>query len=179
MKIYKYDLYRYFGDKKRSLFQFLFPALEIRYIKWFRKTQKKRSLFSTLILRLISKKTHIQIPPECNIGPGFQILHFGRIVFNHHVIVGQNCTVCPGVLIGQEDRGTRRGNPVLGDYVFVGTNAVIVGKVRIGSNVMIAPNSFINFDVPDNSIVVGNPGRVISSENATEQYIKNAIKVMN
>ena len=52
-----------------------------------------------------------------------------------------------------------------------GANAVIVGKINIGNNVLIAPNSYVNFDVPDNSIVIGNPGKIIHKDNATEGYI--------
>ncbi len=48
---------------------------------------------------------------------------------------------------------------------------MIVGKIKIGNNVLIAANSYVNFDVPDNSIVIGNPGKIIHRENATEGYI--------
>ena len=65
--------------------------------------------------------------------------------------------------------------PKLGDYVWIGTNAIIVGKIEIGNNVMIAPGAFVNFDVPCNSIVIGNPGRIISKENATLGYINNIL----
>lgn len=40
---------------------------------------------------------------------------------------------------------------------------------------MIAPLDFVNFDVPDNSIVIGNPGRIIPRENATEGYLQNRV----
>lgn len=42
---------------------------------------------------------------------------------------------------------------------------------RIGDDVLIAPNAYVNFDVPSHSVVVGNPGKIISRENATEGYI--------
>jgi len=74
-------------------------------------------------------------------------------------------------------RGARKGSPVLGDFVWVGINAAIVGNVRIGNDVLIAPNSYINFDVPDHSIVIGNPGKIIHKENATEGYINNRVEV--
>lgn len=175
--LFRFDLYRYYGGNRRSVVQVLFPAYEIKYIKWLRRTQVDNNFINRIRLRKISKYTHIQIPPQCKIGPGFQILHFGRIIFNHHVEIGSNCTVCPGVLIGQEERegGARKGNPIIGNNVFIGANSSIVGKVRIGNNVIIAPNSYINFDVPDNSIVIGNPGKIISRENASDGYIKNPI----
>lgn len=48
---------------------------------------------------------------------------------------------------------------------------MIVGKITIGSNTLIAPNSYVNFDVPDNSIVLGNPAKIINNDNATKDYI--------
>ena len=80
-----------------------------------------------------------------------------------------------GCTIGRENRGKRNGAPTLGDNVWVGTNAVVCGKIKIGSDVMIAPNSFVNFDVPDHSVVVGNPGRIFHKDYATEGYITNTI----
>lgn len=59
----------------------------------------------------------------------------------------------------------------IGNSVFVGINATIVGKVRIGSDVLIAPNSYVNFDVPDHSIVIGNPGIIYHSDSAIEGYV--------
>ena len=47
----------------------------------------------------------------------------------------------------------------------------IVGNITIGDDVLIAPNAYVNFDVPSHSVVVGNPGKIISRENATEGYI--------
>lgn len=63
------------------------------------------------------------------------------------------------------------GVPTIGNDVWIGPNAVIVGKINIGDNVLIAANSYVNFDVPSNSIVIGNPGRIIPSAKATEGYI--------
>ncbi|MGQ7199562.1 hypothetical protein ACUOA9_41025, partial [Escherichia sp. HC-TM1] len=62
------------------------------------------------------------------------------------------------------------------DKVWIGPSAIIVGKIKIGSNVLIAPGAYVNFDVPNNSIVVGNPGKIIYSENATEGYIQNTFE---
>ncbi len=55
--------------------------------------------------------------------------------------------------------------------MFIGINATIIGNIRIGNDVMIAPNSFVNFDVPDHSIVIGNPAKVIKKVDATIGYV--------
>ena len=83
--------------------------------------------------------------------------------------------MAPGVTIGQENRGKRKGCPVIGDNCWIGTNAVIVGKITIGNDVLIAPLSFVNFDVPSHSIVIGNPAKIIHKENATHEYINRTV----
>lgn len=87
----------------------------------------------------------------------------------------KNCNVYNGVTIGKEKRGKREGYPVIKDCVWIGANAVIVGAITIGNDVLIAPNTFINFDVPDHSIVIGNPAKIIERENATKSYIEYKI----
>lgn len=174
-EFFKKDLYRYFGDKKISLAQKLLMPPEIRYLKQLRKTQKKKSALNFLKLKKMQYKTHIQIGAETKIGEGLYIGHTGRLIINKDAVIGKNCNLATGVTIGQENRGKRKGCPVIGDNVWVGTNAVIVGNIKIGNDVMIAPLTFVNFDVPDHSIVVGNPAKVISRENATEGYINHTV----
>ena len=55
----------------------------------------------------------------------------------------------------------------------MGVNSTIVGNITIGDDVLIAPNSYVNFDVPPHSIVIGNPGKIIHREKATQDYINN------
>lgn len=87
--------------------------------------------------------------------------------------MGANCNVHKGVTIGQENRGRRKGAPCIGDGVWMGVNSTIVGGITIGDDVLIAPNSYVNFDVPSHSIVIGNPAKIIHRDNATESYIEN------
>ena len=114
----------------------------------------------------------IEIPPETTIGKGFYIGHLGGIAINKESVIGSYCSISCGVVLGVSLRGEKKGCPTIGDRVWIGPNAVIVGKVMIGDNVLIAPNSYVNVDVPSNSIVIGNPCKIIPSENATEGYIK-------
>ena len=76
---------------------------------------------------------------------------------------------------GKEKRGIREGCPTIADEVWIGANAVVVGRIQIGSDVLIAPGAYVNFDVPSHSIVVGNPAKIVAKENATEKYIKNTV----
>lgn len=70
-----------------------------------------------------------------------------------------------------------QGVPTIADNVWIGTNAVIVGGINVGTDVLIAPNAFVNFDVPPHSVVVGNPAKIISRENATDGYIERPVEL--
>ena len=67
------------------------------------------------------------------------------------------------------------GIPVIGDKVWIGVNATIVGAIKVGNDVLIAPNTYVNCDVPDHSIVFGNPCIIKHRDNATGGYINRTI----
>lgn len=119
--------------------------------------------------------------PYCNdistvdIGRGLYIGHPYCITVNAGAVLGNNVNIHKGVTIGQENRGRREGTPVIGSNVYIGVNAVVCGKITVGDNVLIAANSFVNFDVPSGSIVVGNPGVIKPCESATEGYVNRKV----
>lgn len=104
------------------------------------------------------------------IGRGLRIVHFGQIVIHPEAVIGKNFNIYHGCTIGQSD-GKSAGVPTIGDNVIMQTNAVVAGGIHIGSHVLIGPNTFVNFDVPDGCIVIGNPGKIIVREKASESYI--------
>lgn len=112
---------------------------------------------------------------KLDIGPGLYMGHVHGITLNPKVKIGKNCNIHKGVTIGQENRGKRKGVPVIGDEVWIGINATIVGNIHIGNDVLIAPGAYINFDVPDHSIVVGNPGVIRHAVHATDGYINRKV----
>lgn len=131
----------------------------------------------TFKLKRLDKKYAFHIPANTEIQEGLFIGHHGPITINTMANIGKNCNIATGVTIGRENRGKRIGAPTIGNSVWIGTNAVIVGKITIGDNVLIAPGAYINFDVPSNSIVIGNPGKIILNRmNATEGYCHNRIE---
>ncbi|WP_418603869.1 serine O-acetyltransferase [Hwangdonia sp.] len=93
------------------------------------------------------------------------INHFGAIIINRKAKIGKNCNIAPSTTIGQANLGKLKGYPSIGDKVWIGTGVGTVGNIQIGNNVLIAPNSFVNIDVPDNSLVLGNPAKVIAKHN--------------
>ena len=179
MKSYKYDIYRYYGKYEESLRQRIVRPKELKFIITFRNLNNCNNIiarcFYSFKLRRLRAKTFIQIPPNTKIGKGFYIGHCGRIIINHKVIIGKNCNIATGVTIGQENRGKREGCPTIGDSVWIGTNSVIVGNIKIGNDVLVAPLAYVNFNVPDHSIVIGNPATIIPRKNATEKYIEKTV----
>lgn len=177
--IFKKDLYRYYGSSGEPFLKKIFRPLELKYISVFRKANSCKFLplkcFYMFRLLRLSYKTQIQIPARTSIGEGLYIGHLGRVIIHPDAKLGKNVNIGTGVTIGMENRGKRKGTPVISDNCWIGTNAVIVGNVKIGTDVLIAPLSFVNFDVPDHSIVIGNPAQIISKENATEDYICNRV----
>ena len=173
------DLYRYYGEKGESFIKRLLRPTELKYIALFRKAEKCKfkplKLYYTVKLKLMSYKTQIQIPARTKIDEGFYIGHTGRVVINPEAELGKNMNIAAGVTIGYENRGERKGAPKFDGHCWIGTNSVVVGNIKIGEDVMIAPLTFVNFDVPSHSIVIGNPAKIIHRENATEDYIENRV----
>lgn len=174
------DLYRYNCLKgfKGFMKGMMIPGFRFTYL--LRKAGKygKYSLpgmFYKVILKYYSYKYGFQISPETSIGGGLFIGHFGTIVINKYAIIGENCNIAHGVTIGKANRGKLKGYPTIGNKVWIGTNSVIVGNINIGSNVLISPCSFINFDIPDNSLVIGNS--IKHRDNPTEGYISNLLEL--
>ena len=166
-KIYKLDLFRYGGGGDSFTKNWLF---------FFRKAQCSRNKFVrklyTLLYQRMSCCRGIEISHLGKIGSGLYLGHFYNITINAGSVIGKNCNIHKGVTIGRENRGKREGCPIIGDKVWIGINAVVCGSIKIGNDVMIAANSFVNQDVPSHSIVIGNPCIIIPKENATEGYVE-------
>lgn len=149
---------------------------ELKVIKAYRFAQvNKNNLLGKIVSRTLLKryaiKYGISLSRNNQIGKGFLIGHFGRIIINANAIIGDDFVISNGVVIGMDMRGKRKGVPTIGNRVCIHSNSVVVGNIIIGDDVMIAPNTFVNFDVPSHSIVIGNPAEIHHRENATEGFI--------
>lgn len=120
--------------------------------------------------KLIELITGISLPYAAQIGKEFYIGHFGGIILNPGVVIGNNCNISQGVTIGISGKGNRRGVPRIGDNVYIGANAVVAGAIEIGDNVVIGANSLVLKNVPPDTTVVGVPARKINDSNS-EFYI--------
>ena len=111
-----------------------------------------------------------QISLKAKIGRGLSFLHDGPRIIVKDARIGEDCTVGINVVIGY---GYKDGYfaPTIGDRVYIGHNSSVVGNITVGNDVLIAPNSFVNRDVPSHSIVVGN-NQIIKKESPSAPYLK-------
>lgn len=164
------DLTRYPNKKNMPRFQ------------WFyRKAQgcrfKSLKFLYRCLFKIFRDKNLVEISLDCQIGGGLYLGHAYCITINPEAKIGQNCNIHKGVTIGQENRGVRKGVPTIGDDVWIGINSTIVGNIVIENDVLIAPNTYVNCDVPMHSVVYGNPCVIKHRENATQGYINRRIEL--
>jgi serine O-acetyltransferase len=180
VKIIRADLYRYQGANGiRGFIDKYLHKPSFRYVFWMRLSAylygRKKFLLPFYIISnwwrcRLEIKYGISIPFNTQIGHGLFIGHFGGIVVNENAIIGRNCNLSHGVTIGQKNRGHFKGVPIIGDAVYIGPGAVIIGSVSVGSNVAIGANAVVVDNIKDNEVVVGNPARVVSSK-GSESYV--------
>lgn len=176
----KSDLYRYGGKVSLSIFleklvfnpgfKYSFFMRACAYLKRHKLWRYTLHRLAWLILMHYTYKFGISIPYTTRIGSGLYIGHFGGIVVNPNSVIGKNCNISHGVTLGQANRGARKGYPVIGNNVYIGPGAKIIGNVRVGNNVAIGANCVVTKDIPDNAVVVGVPGEVISLQ-GSKDYI--------
>ena len=118
-----------------------------------------------LLARLTSQiarfLTGIEIHPGATIGKGFFIDHGMGVVIGETAEIGDNCLLYHGVTLGGVSLEKKKRHPTLGNNVVVGTGAKVLGAITLADNVKVGANAVVLKDVPPNSVVVGNPGRVV------------------
>lgn len=129
------------------------------------------------MLRHMCERYGLEISRSTDIVPGLYLGHAYNITVNPSAIIGSNCSLHKGVTIAQENRGKRKGAPVIGNCVWIGVNATLVGRISVENDVLIAPGAYVNCDVTSHSIVLGNPCRVIPRDNATGGYVNRKVQI--
>lgn len=172
------DLKRYKKSGRSSIKLILFnpPArfmFTFRGCKYFSKFNPLGMLFR-IWNKNMQVKYGFQFQYTCKIAKGLYLPHYGNIIINNQVVVGENCNIGQGVTLGNVKRGKLQGNPIIGNRVAIGANAVVIGKISVGDDVLIAPLSFVNFDVPPNAVVAGNPASIINY-NSSQGYVENLV----
>ena len=162
----KYDLERVLENdpaarSKIEVF-FLYPCIHAtisyRIAHFFYK--HNRFFIARLISQIARFFTGIEIHPGAKIGKGLFIDHGMGIVIGETTVIGDNCTIYHGVTLGGTGKDKYKRHPDLGDNVIVGCGAKVLGPIKIGNNVKIGANAVVLKNVPDNSTVVGVPGKI-------------------
>ena len=170
----KADIKRYIkdpGDKKNVYVLFeqgLWAVMVYRFGRWVRCIKVPilshlLKILAFLLFKLTEIVSGISLPASAEIGKGFYVGHFGYIVLHSDVKMGENCSVVSGVLIGTLGLG-KTGVPVMGNNVYIGAGAKILGGIKIGNNVKIGANSVVLTDIPDGATAVGIPAKVTEKE---------------
>lgn len=178
LKDFKLDYYRMTGEKFKFSFKCLINITikhNLKYMFIYRLSKNNNinimGKIYRIILYFLGRKYGIEILQTTQIGKGLYMGHPYNITINQNSIIGDNVNIMKGVTIGAENRGDRVGCPTIGNRVYLGINSTVVGNIKIGNDVLISPNTFVNIDIPDHSIVIGNPCKIIHRENATEGYV--------
>lgn len=180
--LYKQDLARYKKSSNNPLFvvfltqQGLWAILQYRVASAIYHSRLPHSIKAFLLawmivwFKIIQMTTGIGIVHRATIGPGLYIGHFGNIFIGGDAVIGHTCNVSHGVTIGVSGRGKKRGYPIIGNRVFIGINAVVVGKITVGDDAVIASNSLVISDVAAHTTVMGVPAQFKNSY-GSEEYL--------
>jgi serine O-acetyltransferase len=168
------DLYRYKGViSQRAFWKHFWFEPGFRYSVALRLAMYGRAArwarfgfrqFSALMLYRYTVRYGISISSKTPVGAGLYIGHFGGIVVNHGSVIGDNCNIQQGVTLGKANRGARAGAPVIGNNVFIGAGAKIIGHIHVGDGAAIGANAVVTKDVPAGTAVAGVPARVVSDQ---------------
>ncbi len=164
------DWSRYRARGYRSKELWLNPAMwaiaSYRFSNWLYVDKPTRlvriplKLVSFVLMKICVVILEMDIDPQATIGGGLYIGHTGGVHINPGAVLGRNCDLAHGVTIGASAMG-RQGVPVVGDDVYIGARATVVGKIRIGSGAKIAANTLVINNVPAGATVMGVPGRIV------------------
>jgi serine O-acetyltransferase len=173
----KEDLHRY-GDGGRQqirailLSPCVWAIIGYRFARWAytaqlpRPVRKLMNMTASLVNVFVEVTTNIELPAQAEIGPGLLIVHTGCTVLSSGVRMGRHCTLGHGVTIGHAGGGGNQSFdcPIIGDRVYIGPSASIIGGITIGDDALIGIGAVVTRSVAARGVAVGNPARVISHD---------------
>jgi serine O-acetyltransferase len=135
-----------------------------RFGKWVQSIRFGLLRKALLVIYFLLYKTSealsgVRISIYSEIGPGLVVHNFGGVIIRGRM--GRNCTIVQGAQLISRSDGKDSGWPTLGDNVYVGSGAKVLGNIRVGNNVRIGANAVVMTDVPDNSLVMPPECKVI------------------
>lgn len=122
---------------------------------------KKHYFLARYICERAKKKTGIEIHPGAVIGKDLFIDHGVGVVIGETAIIGDNVTLFHCVTLGGTGKEIGKRHPTVGNNVFIGSGAKVLGNITIGNNVRVGANAIVLKDIPDNVTAVGIPAKII------------------
>jgi serine O-acetyltransferase len=147
------------------------PVVAYRFSRWARSIRiplikQGMQVFGLFFRKWVEVFTSVHIDVRADIGPGF-VIHSVYAINLGATKIGKNFTIATGCLISHACRG-------IGDDVYFGPGAKLVGDAKIGSNVVIAANSLVLTDVRSNMMVMGVPARIKLAGGRPQRFVKKA-----
>lgn len=152
----------------RSTIQILlfYPGLKAiiyhRIAHWF--YNRKMFFIAEYLSKRARRKTGIEIHPAAKIGRRLVIDHGMGVVIGETTEIGDDCTIYQGVTLGGTGKDIGKRHPTIGNNVFIGSGAKVLGPFKVGDNSRIAANAVVLEEVPPNSTAVGVPARVVKRD---------------
>ena len=149
---------------KSTMEVFLYPSFWaiLKYRRAHKLYLKKHFYRARRISQKAARKTGIEIHPGATIGEGLFIDHGHGVVIGETAILGDNVTLYQGVTLGGTGKEQGKRHPTIGNNVVICSGAKIIGKVNVGNDVIIGAGAVVVNDIPDNSVAVGVPAKIIS-----------------
>jgi serine O-acetyltransferase len=122
--------------------------------KLMRKVARARHLIWSIL-------TQSDISPEAKLGQKLMLPHPNGVVIHEHAVIGDDCMIMQQVTVGMIGEGQV---PRIGNKVYIGAGAKIIGRVNVGDGARIGANAVVTKDVPDGSTAVGIPARIVQRE---------------
>ena len=113
-----------------------------------------------VIMAAVRWATGIEIHPSATIGRGLFIDHGMGVVIGETAVIGNNVTLFQGVTLGGTGKERGKRHPTIGDNVVIGAGVKVLGNITVGRDSIIGANAVVIRDVPEQSTVVGVPGRI-------------------
>lgn len=170
---------------KNTSFKSRLTLLMFRLNQFFAKLpsfwQKIAIFYRFLYQVVIEWLLGIEIPWDTQIGKNLQLQHGHGLVVNHKTQIGENCILRNSTTIGNKKLadGSFSAAPKIGNNVDIGANVVIIGAITVGDNAVIGAGSVVIKDVPEGSVVVGNPARVIRQVNTPSSFLNNPLEIIS